>query len=283
MMRRLGGKRGLRVAALQLSVSESPSDNIARAAALIDRAAGAGADLVALPECFVGKYGVNRFASWAEPVPLDTSSDGTGGASMMAERASHHGIVVLGGVIEQAGDTLYNSMPVYGPTGSLLALYRKIHLSRVLGITSESDVLTAGSQPITFRSPSGGMLCGMLCCFDLRFRDLLVQYGHGGANGPCDVLCAPSAFLHTTGIDHWDLLIRRAALDGQSFVVAPNVAYSDEDAVPLYGRSAVVDAWGRIMSQCDAVGDGMALADVEQSAISDVRGKIPLADLAVTL
>ena len=39
---------------------------------------------------------------------------------------------------------IYNSMPVYGPDGRLRTVYRKVHLSNVMGITSEADVLTAG-------------------------------------------------------------------------------------------------------------------------------------------
>ena len=97
-------------------------------------------------------------------------------------------------------------MPVYGPDG-LLASYRKIHLSRVLGVTSESDVLSAGDAPTTFEMPGLAVRVGMLCCFDLRFRDLLAQYGPAaGKDSPCGILCAPSAFLRATGTDHWDLV-----------------------------------------------------------------------------
>ena len=50
---------------------------------------------------------------------------------MMAERAQKHKIFVTGGVIEEAQDgKIYNSMPVYGPDGRLVANYRKVHLSR---------------------------------------------------------------------------------------------------------------------------------------------------------
>ena len=101
-------KRGMHIAALQLHVSDSMSDNIARAASLIDRAAEQGASLVTLPECFTGKYGVDHFAKWKEAVPTDASSAGPlGGAAMMADRARHHGIVVTGGVIEEHGGKLW--------------------------------------------------------------------------------------------------------------------------------------------------------------------------------
>lgn len=63
----------------------------------------------------------------------------------MAQRALKHGVFVTGGVIEEADDgKLYNSMPIYGQDGKLVQNYRKVHLSRVMGITSESDVLAPG-------------------------------------------------------------------------------------------------------------------------------------------
>jgi hypothetical protein len=73
---------------------------------------------------------------------------------MMAQRALKHGVFVTGGVIEEAEDgRLYNAMPIYAPDGTLVANYRKVHLSRVMGITSESDVLTPGNARRCAPSP----------------------------------------------------------------------------------------------------------------------------------
>lgn len=96
----------------------------------------------------------------------------------MAQQALKHGVFVTGGVIEEAEDgSLYNAMPIYAPDGTLVANYRKVHLSRVMGITSESDVLTAGTEPLTFGMPDGSssLRVGMACCFDLRFPIFLAQ------------------------------------------------------------------------------------------------------------
>jgi predicted amidohydrolase len=182
--------------------------------------------------------------------------------------------------------------------------YRKIHLSRVLGITSESDVFSAGDSPTTFRaalppthaaawaaaSPPTGESdggsrgdtphVGLLCCFDLRFSGILRQYTPSGSHGQCDVLFAPSAFLDATGVDHWDLLVRRAALDTQTFVVAPNVAYRHDDPTPLHGRSLICDPWGRIVAQCGAEGDAVVLAEVDPRVLAETRTKLPIFELA---
>lgn len=197
----------------------------------------------------------------------------------MAQQALKHGVWVTGGVIEEGEDgSLYNSMPIYGPDGKLATTYRKIHLSRVMGITSESDVLAAGSETVTFTvmgEEESALLVGMACCFDLRFPVSLAKYGPR-VPAPVHCICAPSAFLDLTGREHWELLLRRTALDGQCFVVAPDVAYDEQDATPLHGRSMVVDPFGRVISQCEAQGDGIALADITAERVSEVRSKLPL-------
>ena len=283
-----------RVAALQLRVTSSRSDNLARAAALIARAASEGASFVALPEVFTGSYGVDHFAKWQEEVPegyrgmkYEAWETSLSGAAMMAEESLRHGITVTGGVVERGDDGhLFNSMPIY-KDGILLRTYRKVHLSRVLGVTSESDVFTAGDAPCSVGVPSsdgGGFELGMACCFDLRFPAFLGLYGpHVRREGPSerpskgvDAICAPSAFLDVTGGPHWDLLLRRTALDQQAYVIAPNVAYDGSNAVPLHGRSAICDPWGDIVAQCSAAGDDIAIAEMSAARLSEVRSKLPL-------
>lgn len=258
----------LRVAAAQVSVTWKLEENLRRAASLVEDARREGVQFVAFPECFVGKYGVAHFAKWAE--------DTTGPGSSLLASASLRGMTSTGGVIERQGDDLFNSMPVYS-RGSLVATYRKVHLSRVLGVTSESDVLKAGESGVVVDVE--GFRVAMACCFDLRFRAFLDGYGPAVEN-PADILCAPSAFLDVTGKDHWDVLLRRAALDGQCYVVAPNVAYAEDDDVPLHGRSAVVDPWSRILAQTTAQGNDLAIADVDTSVIADTRSKLPLKELS---
>ena len=274
---RLNGHRlkVMKAAAVQIAVGVSLEDNLDRAATLIDEAVAQGARFIALPECFTGKYGVSLFASHRERVPC-AAAEGEPprtGAALLAQRAKQHGVFITGGVIEEDEDgTLYNSMPTFGPDGSLISTYRKVHLSRVMGITSESDVLTPGDQTVTI---DVGMTVGMACCFDLRFPTFLAQYGPRVAH-PAHIICAPSAFLDLTGKEHWDLLIRRTALDGQCFVVAPDIAFDPSDATPLHGRTAIVDPFGKILAQCAPEGDGLAVAEVSCERVEEVRKNLPL-------
>lgn len=38
---------------------------------------------------------------------------------------------------------------------------------------------------------------------------------------PCDLIAVPSAFTHTTGQTHWELLLRARAIENQCYVLAP--------------------------------------------------------------
>ena len=179
---------------------------------------------------------------------------------------------------------MHNTVVVYGPSGELAARYRKIHLSRVMGITSESDVLAPGREPVSLVCQSAEaepFRAGLACCFDLRFPGLLAAYGPNSDPAErADVIVAPSAFLDATGRDHWELLVRRAALDSQAFVIAPNVAFRDDDAVPLHGRSMIAGPWGDVLASCDAAGDSVVVADASRERLDEVRAKLPLASAA---
>src|SRR5215216_3500989 len=82
----------LRVAAIQMNSRDDKSQNIETALRLIDRAAGTGARLVALPEvwAYLGPEAGNRESADSIPGPA---------IELLAERARRHGIYLHGGSI----------------------------------------------------------------------------------------------------------------------------------------------------------------------------------------
>ena len=50
---------------------------------------------------------------------------------------------------------------------------------------------------------------GLSVCYDLRFPELYRAHARAGA----DLLLVPSAFTHTTGQAHWELLLRARAIE----------------------------------------------------------------------
>src|SRR3954451_13393237 len=114
-------------AVVQMSSQDDVIQNLERMTALVAKAAGAGARLVVLPEnfAFVGEEGdKTRHAESfdGEPGPI---------ARALGAAARAHGIhLIAGGMPEKSDDPArpFNSSVAYGPTGAVVAVYRKVHL-----------------------------------------------------------------------------------------------------------------------------------------------------------
>jgi predicted amidohydrolase len=98
-----------------------PAENLDRVDRLLS---GVDADLIVLPELFTSGYffrSTEEAREMAEPIP--------GGATTrrLEEWAARHEAVLVGGLPERDGETLYNSAVVAGP-GGYVGRYRKTHL-----------------------------------------------------------------------------------------------------------------------------------------------------------
>jgi predicted amidohydrolase len=72
---------------------------------------------------------------------------------MLAETAAHLKITIHGGsFLEQDGQHIYNTTPVYGPDGNLLAAYRKQHPFHCPAVPQGS-----GTAEIDFIEPKHGV------------------------------------------------------------------------------------------------------------------------------
>ena len=269
---------GMRVAALQMVSTPDVAENLARADALMADAAGQGAELVALPEyfCLMGQRDADKLAI-AEPL-----GDGPIQAAL-AQAARRHGVWVVGGTLplEVEGDAAHvsNTVLVFSPAGDIAARYDKIHLFRFDdGHQSydESRVLRAGEQPCAFSlADRTGQTwrVGLSVCYDLRFPELYRSL----MSPPCDLLLVPAAFTHTTGLAHWELLLRARAVENQCYVLAPAQGGLHPNGRRTYGHSLLADPWGEVVAIRDE-GEGVVLGALERVRIEQVRRQLPALD-----
>ena len=145
----------MRVAAVQTTAGPDRSRNLDAATKLVDEAVGAGAELVVLPEYFSVAGDPDFLRHHAEPMGGPT-------VSWASDLAAGNGIRLLAGSFPEeampgsdsggSGHTrgrLFNTSCLIGPSGSIEAVYRKIHLFDVrLGGNGfhESATITAGDQ-----------------------------------------------------------------------------------------------------------------------------------------
>ena len=261
----------MKVAAVQMVSGISLDHNLAQAHQLLDQARAAGAELAVLPEyfCFMGRHDADKLVV-AETPGLGTVQD------FLADTARELGLWIVGGTLPMATDDpthAANASVVYDPKGKPAARYDKIHLFRYDNGRERYDeaaVLAAGHTPVTWELPDREghtWRVGMSVCYDLRFPELYRQLG-------ADILLVPSAFTHTTGQAHWEVLLRARAIENQAYVIASAQGGTHENGRQTWGQSMVIDPWGTVLGQ-HAVGPGVVVCDIDWTHLQQVRRQLP--------
>jgi nitrilase len=269
----------MKIAALQMVSTPSVEQNLASATRLIAEAAASGAEWVSLPEyfCLMGHSDRDKLSIAEVP--------GSGPIQqMLADAARRHSVWVIGGTLPLRGDDperVFNSCCVYAPDGTLAARYDKLHLfcfDNGRERYDEGRVLRAGSEPVAFSAPSGEiggpLRVGLSICYDLRFPELYRLLMAQAGQPPCDLLAVPSAFTHTTGQAHWELLLRARAVENQCYVIAAAQGGLHENARRTWGHSMVIDPWGEVLA-VQAEGEGVVVAELDLQRLASVRSQLP--------
>lgn len=257
----------MRVAAVQLNSSAEKERNLAAAERLVRDAAGAGAELVALPEKWNLLVGGEELVAGAEP--LDGPS-----LTRAREWARDLGIHLLAGSISERGEEgekASNTSVLIDPEGEDVAVYRKIHMFDVdAGGVSyrESEHERPGTEAVV--APVGDLTAGMTVCYDLRFPELFRILALRGAR----LIGVPSAFTLATGRDHWEVLLRARAIENQLFVLAPNQWGEAPPHYSSFGRSMIVDPWGVVLATAPD-GECFVSAELDLAAQDRIRESLP--------
>ena len=255
----------MRAAAVQLNSSGEKARNLEAAEHLVRGAAADGAEFVALPEKW------NLFGSGEQ---MAAGAEQLGGPSLGAARAwaRELGIHLLAGSIcERGEEKAFNTSVLIGPDGEDLAVYRKIHMFDVEagGVEyRESDHEEPGDEIVT--APLGELSVGLSVCYDLRFPELYRILAVRGAR----LLAVPSAFTMATGRDHWEVLLRARAIENQAFVLAPNQFGEAPPHYSSYGRSAIVDPWGIVLTEAPDR-ECFVAADLDLGDQDRIRATLP--------
>jgi predicted amidohydrolase len=226
--------------------SAGPGQNRQEFGRFLDQAAAAGADLVLLPEgmTLVGTSSV--YLDVAEPVPGPTTE-------FLGQYARRHRMYIVAGIVEQAGETAFNSAVLIGRDGNVLGTYRKVSLPR----EEIEGGLTPGDDYPVFDLDFGKV--GILICWDIQFPEGARRLAARGA----EVILLPI----WGGIDE---LYPARAIENQIFLVS-----SSYDS-----RTAIWDRRGRRLAEAPAEG-GLAVAQVDLAErvvwdwLGDLRARIP--------
>jgi predicted amidohydrolase len=127
--------------------------NLARAEERISEAALQGAEVIVLPEAMP--------LGWTHPSAKDLADPIPGGESCERLRAAarRHRVYVCSGLVERAGDRIYNTAVLIDPSGEQLILHRKIH-----ELDFAQDLYARGDRLQVADTPFGRI--GVMICAD---------------------------------------------------------------------------------------------------------------------
>ncbi|KAF1858332.1 hypothetical protein Lal_00014836 [Lupinus albus] len=251
------------VAAVQMVSTPVVEENIATARRLIADAAARGAQLVTLPEYWpiMGMTDTDKVAHAEQP--------GAGPIQdFLAGQARAHGIWIIGGTLplvsHDAGRVL-NTTLVYDPAGQHVGRYDKIHLfgfNKGSESYDEARTIVPGETVGSFDAPFGKV--GLAICYDLRFPELF------RAMGDCALIVVPAAFTHTTGLAHWEVLLRARAIENQCYVLASAQGGLHKNDRRTFGHSMLIDPWGEVKDVLPE-GEGVVSGEIDPDFIAKTR------------
>ncbi len=260
------------IAAIQMVSGLDVAENLAAAAELLTQAAARGARLAVLPENFalMGQRESDKLAAREaeDEGPMQT---------FLAEQAARHRLWLVGGTIplRVAGDDnrVRAACLLFDDRGRRVARYDKVHLFDVQVVGSaeryaESATIAPGDRYVTADTALGRL--GLAVCYDLRFPEqfrALVDQG-------MELLALPAAFTATTGLAHWETLLRARAIENQCYVIASAQGGKHANGRETYGDSLIIDPWGEVLARLPQ-GPGVVLAEFSRERLENVRRQFP--------
>jgi predicted amidohydrolase len=167
----------VRIAMAQMLVEGGrPEANLRRATARIAQAAEAGCGVVVLPETLDCGWTHPSARLLAQPFPGPHTEP-------LARAARQHGIWVVAGLVERAGDALYNASVLIDPQGLLRLAHRKLNeLDIAAGLYSRGDSLRVAPTPF---GRVAIPICADLFPETAYFAATLAHMGCGLILSPC--------------------------------------------------------------------------------------------------
>ena len=269
------------VGLVQMACTSDPAENLKHAVARVQEAAGAGAQIVCLPELFRSQYFCQRedaaLFDLAEPVPGTT----TEALSALAKEAR---IVIVAPIFERrAAGVYHNSAAIIDASGEIVGLYRKMHIPDDPAYY-EKFYFTPGDLGFRAFDTAVGRV-GTLICWD--------QWYPEGAR--LTALRGAAALFYPTAIgwhphekaqhgkaqrDAWQTIQRGHAIANGVYVAVANrvgheVPLAGGAGIEFWGTSFLTDPFGVVVAEASAGREEVLLGEVDLDRIEDVRRNWP--------
>jgi omega-amidase len=250
----------MKVAVAQIACSlGDPDANLSKVRDFSRTAKEVGAQLIVFPEMTDTGYSMSVIQKHADEW-------NSGFVPGLREIATQLSIVIVSGVSERDGSSIYNSQVLIDSHGNVAAKYRKTHLYAVAPV-EEQTCFAPGNEFTTFSL--GGLQFGFSICYDLRFPEL---YRKLATDQNVGAFVISSAWPFPR-VEHFRTLAMARAIENQSYVIASNRVGKDDD-LWFCGSSAIIDPRGVVIAAASADREELIQADLSQELVRSVRQRV---------
>ena len=250
----------MRLALVQQPATPDLAANLARGLAAFERAADAGADLVAFAELAFHPFWPQRHATpelLAHAEPLDGPT-----VTAFRERAAARGVAVVLNLFERAasGET-FDTSPVIDADGSLLGVTRMVHITDYEAF-HEQGYYAPGDRGLPVFDTAAGRV-GVAICYDRHYPEAMRALALAGA----EVVVVPQA----GAVGEWPEGLYEAEMRVASFQNGYYTALVNrvgpEERLRFAGESFVCGPDGTVLARAGEGTDEILLADLDLSAV----------------
>jgi len=265
---------------LQHACSADPAANLKKALALCEDAARQGANIICTQELFRSRYFCQgedheNFAL-AEAIPGPTTE-------AFRKLAKKRGVVVVASVFEKRASGLYhNSAAVIDADGSLLGVYRKMHIPDD-PLYYEKFYFTPGDTGFRAWKTRFGRI-GVLICWDQWYPEAARLTALQGA----EVILYPTAIGWHPGekkrhgeVQHssWEIVQRSHAVANGCYVAACNRIGLEKPGrgpgIEFWGQSFVAGTSGEILAKAPVAKEAVLVVPVDMGQVDVTRTHWP--------
>jgi N-carbamoylputrescine amidase len=270
----------LRIGLLQSSASARPSLNLKRTLALAERAARRGARVICTQELFRSRY----FCQSEDHANFKLAESIPGPSTDAFQKlARKHGAVVIASLFEKRAPGLYhNTAAVIDADGSLLGLYRKMHIPDD-PLFYEKFYFTPGD--LGFRAwKTRHARLGVLICWDQWYPEgarLTALQGAEILFYPTAIGWHPSEKARFGRDQHgaWETIQRSHAVANGCYVAAANRVGLEKpvggDGIEFWGQSFVAGTSGQILARAGADREEILVVPIDLSLVDTTRTHWP--------
>ena len=269
--------RPVTVAAIQMACSWSATENIARAEALVRRAAAAGAQVILLPELFETPYFCieqdARHLNLATPLAENLA------VRHFSALARELQVVLPISFFERAGRAHFNSVAILDADGTNLGIYRKSHIPNGPGY-QEKSYFAPGDTGFRVWDTRFARL-GVGICWDQWFPETARVMALMGAElllFPTAIGSEPPPAPPVNSREHWQRTQQGHAAANLTPLVASNrygLERSLQDPqhlyIRFYGSSFIADPMGEKLAEAPEQGDAVLTQAFDLEAIAQLR------------